>query len=268
MISFSVLTLFPDKIAQGLNYSIIGRAIQNNLIELNLVNIRDFAINDYGQVDDKLYGGGTGMLMMSEPILQAWLSIYKSDNKDILPDRQNELTIEDLQDERRKISHDRIIFLSPKGKTFNQKMAQELSKEENLVFLCGHYEGVDQRVLDVLQVEEISLGDFILTGGETAVTVMIDAIGRLIPGVLPNEEAHQKESHSEGLLEEAQYTRPAVWRGLEVPEILLSGHHEKIEKYRKSNSLLETFKKRPDLIQETALNEEEWLLLIDSLTNN
>ncbi|NLJ70156.1 MAG: tRNA (guanosine(37)-N1)-methyltransferase TrmD [Clostridiaceae bacterium] len=307
MNKFSVLTLFPEIIEQGLNYSITGRAIKECLIELNLINIRNFAMNKHGQIDDKLFGGGTGMLMMAEPILAAWLSIYEKDLQQFLTnlsesikdleviesaDFTEDLGIESLkskqlsemmlleiwQNKIKEVSQDRIIYLSPKGKIFNQQMAQEFSREEHLVFLCGHYEGVDQRILDVLQVEEVSLGDFVLTGGEPALVVMIDAISRLIPGVLANEEAHQADSHSAGLLEEPQYTRPANWHGLNVPEILLSGHQANIEKYRKSKSLLETYKKRPDLLQKKSaleennssenLTEEDWLLLIDSLKNN
>lgn len=290
MNKFSVLTLFPEIIAQGLNYSITGRAIADRLIELNLINIRDFAVNNYGQVDDKLYGGGTGMLMMPEPILSAWLSIYQTDpqkfpvqlseSAESLKTQQpaEEISLSDWQQKIKEVSQDRIIYLSPKGKIFNQQMAQELAQEEHLVFLCGHYEGVDQRILDVLQVEEVSLGDFVLTGGEPALVVMIDAISRLIPGVLPNKEAHQADSHSAGLLEEPQYTRPANWHGLKVPDILLSGHQANIENFRKSKSLLETYKKRPDLLQKKSaardnnmsekLSEQDWLFLIDSLKNN
>ena len=302
MNKFSILTLFPEIVEQGLNYSITGRAISERLIELNLINIRDYAVNKYGQIDDKLYGGGTGMLMMPEPILAAWLSIYQKDPQKFIT-QLTELsdcsdTIESLevteslnyiqlshemrltlwQQKIKEVSQDRIIYLSPKGKIFNQQMAQELSQEKHLVFLCGHYEGVDQRILDVLQVEEISLGDFVLTGGEPALVVMIDAISRLIPGVLPNVEAFQADSHSAGLLEEPHYTRPANWHGLKVPDILLSGHQANIEKYRKSKRLLETYNKRPDLLQNKSvlrknilsekLSEEDWLLLIDSLKNN
>ncbi|MGI6579480.1 MAG: tRNA (guanosine(37)-N1)-methyltransferase TrmD [Saccharofermentanales bacterium] len=290
MNKFSVLTLFPEIIAQGLNYSITGRAIADRLIELNLINIRDFAVNNYGQVDDKLYGGGTGMLMMPEPVLAAWLSIYQTDpqkflvqlsestESSIIKQPAEEISLSDWQQKIKEVSQDRIIYLSPKGKIFNQQMAQELAQEEHLVFLCGHYEGVDQRILDVLQVEEVSLGDFVLTGGEPALVVMIDAISRLIPGVLPNKEAHQADSHSAGLLEEPQYTRPANWHGLKVPDILLSGHQANIENFRKSKSLLETYKKRPDLLQKKSaardnnvsekLSEQDWLFLIDSLKNN
>ncbi|MGB4609735.1 MAG: tRNA (guanosine(37)-N1)-methyltransferase TrmD [Saccharofermentanales bacterium] len=290
MNKFSVLTLFPEIIAQGLNYSITGRAIADRLIELNLINIRDFAVNNYGQVDDKLYGGGTGMLMMPEPILAAWLSIYQTDpqkflvqlsestESSIIKQPAEEISLSDWQLKIKEVSQDRIIYLSPKGKIFNQQMAQELAQEEHLVFLCGHYEGVDQRILDVLQVEEVSLGDFVLTGGEPALVVMIDAISRLIPGVLPNKEAHQADSHSAGMLEEPQYTRPANWHGLKVPDILLSGHQANIENFRKSKSLLETYKKRPDLLQKKSaardnnvsekLSEQDWLFLIDSLKNN
>lgn len=268
MNKYSVLTLFPDIVNQGLNYSIVGRAIKEGLIDLNLINIRDFAINDYGQVDDKLYGGGTGMLMMAEPILKAWLSIFKPDPEQYLAELPAELTLTEWQNYLQQVSEARTFFLSPKGQKFDQNLAAELAQEDHLVFLCGHYEGIDQRILDTLQVEELSLGDFVLTGGESAIVVMLDAITRLIPGVLPEAEAHQADSFAQGLLEEPQYTRPANWRGLEVPDILLSGHQAKIEKYRKSKSLLETFLKRSDLLENKKLSESEWLLLIDSLNNN
>ncbi len=265
MHTFSILSLFPEIVAQGLSHSIIGRAIERNLLHLNYVQIRDFALNEYGQVDDKYFGGGRGMLLMIEPILKAWLSLYIENPEDFLKNLPAELSLAEWQKVISNISQDPIIYLSPKGKIFNQKMAEEMVKTEHIVFLCGHYEGIDQRVLDLLNVQEISLGDFVLTGGEPAAVVMIDAISRLIPGVLPDPEAHQDDSHSCGYLEEPQYTRPADWRGLKVPEILLSGHQAKIDAYRQNQRIWETLKKRPDLMHDKTFSQNEWLSFIQFL---
>lgn len=264
---FSVLSLFPEIIEQGLSHSIIGKAIEKQLLELQYVQIRDFAINQYGQVDDKYFGGGRGMLMMIEPILKSWLSLYMDEPQKFLDEFPEEMSLENWQKTIKKVSTDRTIFLSPKGKVFNQRMAEELAQEEHIVFLCGHYEGVDQRVLDILDVEEVSLGDFVLTGGEPATVVMIDAISRLVPGVLPSEDAHQNDSHSSGFLEEPQYTRPANWRGVKAPEILLSGHQAKIDEYRKNQRILETMKKRPDMLKDKNLTQEEWASLLQEISN-
>lgn len=221
---FHVLTLFPDMIRDGFQTSITGRAVEKGLLSVNAVNIRDFSVNKHNRVDDYPYGGGAGMVMQPQPIYDAYQSI---------------------PNEKRG----RIIYLSPQGKRFTQSIAQQLSKEKNIVFLCGHYEGVDERVLEELHVEELSLGDFVLTGGEIAAVAIIDAIARLVPGVLRKEISFQEESFSEGLLEYPQYTRPPIFMGRKVPEVLLSGHHGNIAKWRKEQSVLRTKQKRPDLLQ-------------------
>ncbi len=223
---YHVLTLFPDMITQGLGTSIIGKAQESGKIQLNAVNIRDYAKNKHKQVDDYPYGGGAGMVMQAEPIFEAYEDIMK--NRDKKP---------------------RFIYLTPQGKTFNQNMAKQLAKEEELVFLCGHYEGVDERVIEGLVSDEISIGDYVLTGGELAVMIIIDAVSRLLPGVLNNDASADTESFSDGLLEYPQYTRPPIYKDMKVPEVLLSGHHANIEKWRREQSLLRTAKKRPDLLE-------------------
>ncbi|MHB1483880.1 MAG: tRNA (guanosine(37)-N1)-methyltransferase TrmD [Saccharofermentanales bacterium] len=237
-----VLTLFPDMIEANINTSIVGRAIASGAIEMKAVNIRDYSQNAYSKVDDRLFGGGTGMLMMCQPIFDAWAAAISE-----IPDGQKTHT----------------IYMSPKGSVFNQTKAIELSKKENLIFLCGHYEGVDQRVLDEIIDEEISLGDYVMTGGELAASVVIDTIARLVPGVLPNEEAYTEESHMNGTLEYPQYTRPAVWHDMEVPAILVSGHHRNIEKWKHLQSLYITMQKRPDLFEKLELPEEDLEELIE-----
>ncbi len=236
------------------------------MIELDCRDIREFAINAYGQVDDKVYGGGTGMLMLAEPILKAWLSLFVDDPQFFLKKHEGGHSKAEWQTLIRSVSQTRTIYLSPKGRVFNQSLARELAEEDELVFICGHYEGVDQRVLDVLDVEEVSLGDFVLTGGEIAVVTMIDAISRLVPGVLPNAEAYTRESHTSHYLEEPQYSRPSDWRGLKVPEVLLSGHQSKIDAFRQSQRIEETLAKRPDIMDPASLSEEDWLNFIDYLT--
>lgn len=233
-----ILTLFPEMIEQGLSSSIIGRARDKNLIKLNPVNIRDYAENKHKQVDDYPYGGGAGMVMQPQPIISAYKDIIKG--LDIKP---------------------RLIYLTPQGKTFNQSMAKELSKEKELIFLCGHYEGIDERVIDLIVTDEISIGDYVLTGGELAAMVIIDAVSRLIPGVLNNDESAETESFYEGLLEYPQYTRPFNYEGLKVPEILLSGNHAKIAYWRREQSLIRTALKRPDLLEKANLTEEDRILL-------
>lgn len=221
---FDVLTLFPEMF-ETLNTSIIGRAVKNQILELNLINFRDFSTDKFKHVDDTPYGGGAGMVIKPEPIYDAYKSIVK--NLDYKP---------------------KVIYMSPRGKLFNQKMAQELSKEKHIVILCGHYEGVDQRVIDEIVDEEISIGDYILTGGELPAMVVIDTISRNIDGVL-NDESIKEESFSNGLLEYPQYTRPEEFMGRKVPEVLLSGHHANIEKWRKEQSLEITKARRPDLLK-------------------
>lgn len=240
-----VMTLFPELIENVLLTSITGRAHTDGMWELKTWNIRDYADNSYGRVDDTLYGGGRGMLMQCEPIRRCWDAVVAH-------------TAADAEREPR------LIFSSPKGRVFDQTLAKELSEEDHLVFLCGHYEGVDDRVLEYLNAEEISLGDFVMTGGELAVTAMADAILRMVPGVLPSEDAFQDESHYDGLLETRQYTKPATWEGREVPEVLLSGHHARIEKTRHRDSLRETYLKRPDLLDNIAdLSDQDRRILAE-----
>jgi tRNA (guanine37-N1)-methyltransferase len=231
----SVLTLFPEIIQTSVSGSITGKALQNGLFEYESIQIRDFAVNRYGKVDDYCFGGGTGMLMMAEPIWLAWNKACSWEAKSR-----------------------RTIYLSPKGKVFNQRKAMELSSFDHLVFLCGHYEGVDQRVLDKIVDEEISLGDYVLSGGELAACVVIDALLRLVPGVLPNEQAYSKESHMDGLLEYPQFTRPADWRGCKVPPVLLSGHKARIDEWQKLESLRQTMLHRPDLFNRLQIDAATW----------
>lgn len=264
MTKISILTLFPEQIKQCLSYSVVGNAIEKGLIELDCRDIRDFAINKHGQVDDAVYGGGTGMLMMLEPIIKTWLSLYISDPNEFIDNLPSDLNLEKWHEIRNSVSKDKIYFLSPKGKIFNQNKAMKMAENEHLVFLCGHYEGIDQRIIDILEPEEISLGDFVLTGGESAVIVMIDAIARIIPDVLPNEEAFLNDSHAQGFLEEVQYTRPAEWHGLEVPKVLLSGHQANIDSFRKQSCMRETISKRPDLVKNIDFTKEDWLEFLDN----
>ena len=218
---FDVLTLFPEMFG-SLKQSILGKAIEKNLININLINIRDFSKDKHKKVDDTPYGGGAGMVIKPDIVYDAYKSIKQENAK--------------------------VIYMSPQGKTLNQKKVEDLSKESHLIILCGHYEGIDQRVLDKIVDEEISIGDYVLTGGEIPAMVLIDSVSRYIEGVL-NQESIKEESFSNGLLEYPQYTRPEIFEGQKVPEILLSGHHENIEKWRKEKSLEVTAKKRPDLIE-------------------
>ena len=218
---FDILTLFPEMF-ENLKQSIIGRAIEKNIININLINIRDFSKDKHKKVDDTPYGGGAGMVMKPDVVYSAYNSIKDKNAK--------------------------VIYMSPQGKTLNQKKVEELSKEEHLVILCGHYEGIDQRVLDKIVDEEISIGDYVLTGGELPAMVLIDSVSRYVEGVL-KEDSIKEESFSNGFLEYPQYTRPEVFEGEKVPEILLSGHHENISKWRKEKSLEITKKKRPELIK-------------------
>ena len=218
---FDVLTLFPEMF-EPIKQSILGKAIENEKIKLKLVNIRDFSKDKHKKVDDTPYGGGAGMVMKPDVVYDAYKSVYEENAK--------------------------VIYLSPQGKTLNQKKVEELSKEKHLILLCGHYEGIDQRVIDKIVDEEISIGDYVLTGGEIPAMVLIDTVSRYIDGVL-SQESIKEESFSEGLLEYPQYTRPEVFEGEKVPEILLSGHHENIEKWRKEQALKITKQKRPDLLK-------------------
>lgn len=223
--NYHVLTLFPEMIEQGLGVSIIGRAIEQGLLSLSCINIRDYAGNKHMKVDDYPYGGGAGMVMQAEPVYGACQAV------------------------KEQIGYQpRVIYLTPQGRAFDQNTAKELAREQDLVFLCGHYEGIDERVLDEIVTDYISIGDYVLTGGELPAMVMIDAVSRMVPGVLSNEESAQSESFQENLLEHPHYTRPAVWNGRKVPEVLLSGHHAKIEEWRREQSIKRTRERRPDLL--------------------
>lgn len=232
--NFHVLTLFPEMIEQGVNTSITGRAIQNNLISVNAINIRDFAGNKYGQVDDYPYGGGAGMVMQPGPVYRSYESVVE------------------------KIGYaPRVLYMTPQGKVFNQGMAEEFAKEKDIVFLCGHYEGIDERVLEMIVTDNVSIGDYVLTGGELPSMVMIDAISRLVPGVLNNEVSAEFESFNDNLLEYPQYTRPAKFMEKDVPPILLSGDHGKVDRWRRNQSILRTMERRPDLMEKAKLDKED-----------
>jgi tRNA (guanine37-N1)-methyltransferase len=235
---FDVLTLFPELFNVVLKESIIGRAQENGLVEVNAINIRDYTGNKHKKVDDYAYGGGTGLVMMTQPIYDAWQSIV------------NQL------DYRPK-----VIYMSPQGRVLDQKKADELKQEQHVILLCGHYEGIDERIIEEIVDEEISIGDYVLTGGELPAMVLIDCVNRLIPGVLPSEEAYSEESHYNGLLEYPHYTRPAEFLGRKAPDILLSGHHANIVKWRRKQSLLRTREKRPDLFEKHELSPGDRKLL-------
>lgn len=224
--NFHILTLFPEMITQGLNTSIIGRAIEKGLIHLEAVNIRDYTESKHKKVDDYPYGGGAGMLMQAQPVYDCYRAVREKMGEAASP---------------------RVIYVTPQGRTFHQELAAELAGEEELIFLCGHYEGIDERVLEEIVTDSISIGDYVLTGGELPAMVMVDAIARMVPGVLKNAESGEKESFSGDLLEYPQYSRPEIWRGKKVPEILLSGDHAKVEKWRMEQSILRTQERRPDL---------------------
>lgn len=234
---FHILTLFPDMVLQGLSTSIIGRAKERGVISIQAVNIRDFAGNKHNRVDDYPYGGGAGMVMQPEPVYRAYQSI--------------------IQGKENTSASCRVLYMTPQGKPFTQSLAMELAKEEELIFLCGHYEGIDERVLEEIVTDEVSIGDYVLTGGELPAMVMIDAISRLVPGVLHNQESAQFESFYDDLLEYPQYTRPEEFMGKTVPSVLLSGHHANIEKWRQEQSLQRTKEKRPDLYQKRLAKQEK-----------
>ena len=225
---FNVLTLFPEMFS-ALDESIIGRGKEKGLID-----IRDFSKNKHKKVDDTPYGGGAGMVMEPTVVYDAYCSVKEPNVK--------------------------VIYMSPQGKTLNQQMVQDLAKEENIILLCGHYEGIDQRVIDEIVDEEISIGDYVLTGGELPAMVLIDSVSRYVEGVL-KEDSVQEESFTDGLLEYPQYTRPEVFLGKRVPEVLLSGHHENIKKWRRNQSIINTYLKRPDLLKEIKLSDKEQKML-------
>ena len=234
MMRIDIITLFDEMCESVLSESIVGRARKKGAIDIRCHQLRDFAFDKHRRVDDTTYGGGMGMLMMAEPIA---------------------LCFEHITEELEEKPH--FIYMSPKGQTLTQKKLKELSKYENICILCGHYEGVDQRVLDRYVDEEISIGDYVLTGGELPALVLADSLARLQKGVLSDDECFELESHYDGLLEYPQYTKPQIWRGEEIPEVLFSGHHANIEKWRREQSIIETAKKRPDMIRIADLSEKE-----------
>lgn len=232
--NFHILTLFPDMVEQGLHTSIIGRAAEKGLLSIEALNIRDYTIEKHKKVDDYPYGGGAGMVMQAQPVYDAWSSIVD------------------------KIGYKpRTIYLTPQGPTFTQTMAKEYALEQDLILLCGHYEGIDERVLEEIVTDYISIGDYVLTGGELAAMVLTDAISRMVPGVLSNQESGSTESFEGSLLEYPQYSRPEVWNGKTVPSILLSGDHAKVDAWRREQSILRTMERRPDLMEHAELTPKE-----------
>ena len=281
--NFHILTLFPEMVENGLKTSIIGKAYLHDrgkhlpaggLLSIEAVNIRDFAFNKHQSVDDYPYGGGAGMLMQAEPVYLAYKDIEERIQKRIQNAKMQNAETEE-QDAEVKVQNAgiqdaetvspdkklRVVYLSPQGKTFDQKMAEELAEEEDLVLLCGHYEGIDERVLEEIVTDYVSIGDYVLTGGELPAMVMVDTISRLVPGVLHNDVSAEFESFQDNLLEYPQYSRPEEWHGKKVPPVLLSGHHANIEKWRREQSILRTYERRPDLLEKSSLTwkEKKWL---------
>ena len=240
--NFHVLTLFPGMIMNGLETSILGRAAAKGIVSFEAVNIRDYTLERHGKVDDYPYGGGAGMVMQAEPIYRAYAALVEKIGK-----------------------KPRVIYMTPQGQTFNQSIAEDLAKEEDLVFLCGHYEGVDERVLEMIATDYLSAGDYVLTGGELPAMMMIDCISRLVPGVLNNNVSAEFETFHDNLLEYPQYTRPEVFMGKKVPDILLSGHHANVEKWRREQSIIRTLKNRPELLEDAVLSKKEQKFLDELL---
>lgn len=230
----TIMTLFPEMCNAVLDESIIGRARKNGKIEIETVNIRDFTVDKHNRVDDAPYGGGMGMLMQTQPIYDCFASLRSEDGK-----------------------KPHLIYMSPQGKTLTQKRVKELSELDNIAILCGHYEGVDERIIEEIVDEEISIGDYVLTGGELPALILADSVARMIDGVLPNDEAKELESHYGGLLEYPQYTRPPEWHGRKVPDVLLSGHHGNIDKWRRRQSLKRTLERRPDMLETAELTDKD-----------
>ena len=240
--NYHILTLFPDMVMDGLNTSIIGRAMDKGLLDIEAVNIRDYAFNKHNSVDDYPYGGGAGMVMQPGPVCDSYEDLCRKIGK-----------------------RPRVLYMTPQGQTFNQSIAEELAKEEDLVFLCGHYEGIDERALELIVTDYLSVGDYVLTGGELPAMVMIDCISRLVPGVLNNDVSAEIESFHDNLLEYPQYTRPEVYEGKKVPEVLLSGHHKNIETWRRQQSIKRTLERRPDLLADANLSKKEKQYLAELL---
>jgi tRNA (guanine37-N1)-methyltransferase len=233
--NFHILTLFPEMIMQGLSTSITGRAMDKGIISVNAVNIRDFSEDKHGHVDDYPYGGGAGMVMQAGPVYRAYEHVVNYIGSWKNP---------------------RVVYMTPQGKVFDQKMAQDFSKEEDIIFLCGHYEGIDERVLEMIVTDNVSIGDYVLTGGELPAMVVIDAVSRLVPGVLGSDISAEFESFHDDLLEYPQYTRPEEFMGIKVPEVLLSGHHKNIEAWRLEKSIERTKERRPDLFEKSIYNKK------------
>lgn len=236
--NYHILTLFPEMVLQGLNTSILGRAAEKGLVSIDAINIRDYTLDKHKKVDDYPYGGGAGMVMQPQPVYDACKAVEEKIGK-----------------------KPRVIYMTPQGQVFNQRFAEELAKEEDLVFLCGHYEGIDERVLELVVTDYVSIGDYVLTGGELPAMVMIDCISRLVPGVLNNDISAEVESFHDNLLEYPQYTRPETFMGKKVPDVLLSGHHANIEKWRREKSIERTLQNRPDLLPEANLSKKEKIFL-------
>ncbi|WP_313185880.1 tRNA (guanosine(37)-N1)-methyltransferase TrmD [Lacrimispora sp.] len=232
--NYHILTLFPEMVLNGLHTSIIGRAAEKGLLSIEAIDIREYSKDKHRHVDDYPYGGGAGMVMQPMPICEAYDDLCEKIGK-----------------------KPRVIYMTPQGKVFNQRIAEELAKEEDLVFLCGHYEGIDERALELVATDYLSIGDYVLTGGELPAMVMIDCISRLIPGVLNNDTSAEFESFHDNLLEYPQYTRPEEYRGLRVPDILLSGHHKNIDTWRREQSIKRTLERRPDLLADASLSKKE-----------
>ena len=240
--NYHILTLFPEMVMDGLNTSIIGRAVEKGLISIEAINIRDYSKDKHNHVDDAPYGGGAGMVMQPGPVCDSYEDLCRKIGK-----------------------RPRVLYMTPQGQTFNQSIAEELAKEEDLVFLCGHYEGIDERALELIVTDYLSVGDYVLTGGELPAMVMIDCISRLVPGVLNNDISAEIESFHDNLLEYPQYTRPEVYEGKKVPEVLLSGHHKNIETWRRQQSIKRTLERRPDLLAGANLSKKEKQYLAELL---
>ena len=240
--NYHILTLFPEMVMDGLNTSIIGRAVEKGLISIEAINIRDYSKDKHNHVDDAPYGGGAGMVMQPGPVCDSYEDLCRKIGK-----------------------RPRVLYMTPQGQTFNQSIAEELAKEEDLVFLCGHYEGIDERALELIVTDYLSVGDYVLTGGELPAMVMIDCVSRLVPGVLNNDVSAEIESFHDNLLEYPQYTRPEVYEGKKVPEVLLSGHHKNIETWRRQQSIKRTLERRPDLLADANMSKKEKQYLAELL---
>lgn len=238
--NYHILTLFPDMVRDGLNTSIIGKAMEKQLISIEAINIRDYSKDKHNHVDDYPYGGGAGMVMQPGPVCDAYEDLCRKLGK-----------------------RPRVLYMTPQGRVFNQEIAKELAEEEDLVFLCGHYEGIDERALELIATDYLSVGDYVLTGGELPAMMMIDCISRLVPGVLNNDASAEIESFHDNLLEYPQYTRPEVYEGKRVPEVLLSGHHKNIDTWRRQESIRRTLERRPDLLEGAVLTKKEQEFLHD-----